>query len=169
VTKTVQHGQTVRRLSHVVAERALPLWAAAAFDEDAQGLYERLTLSGESMKRVLRRLMVQPRLVYAPASLNRWNEGAGDRCWSLSRTLAAGIERRRTVRDGCFPGCRMAGRPTACETSYAYFPNSNLNGDVCGPRRSASAWVGLPLTRWIAAPTASAAWSEASCTRSAAS
>ena len=69
--------QALHRLSLFVAERALPLWAGAGFDETAQCFHERLGFSGEPVKDVPRRLMVQARqiVVYSRASLVQWSLG----------------------------------------------------------------------------------------------
>jgi mannose-6-phosphate isomerase len=75
VNKADRPEQALRRLQTFVVERALPLWSAAGFDE-ANGVFrERLEFSGEPLKDVPCRLIVQARqiAVYSRASLVDWN------------------------------------------------------------------------------------------------
>jgi mannose-6-phosphate isomerase len=66
--------QALRRLSVFAAEKALPLWAGAGYDETARCFHERLRFSGEPIADVPRRLMVQARqiVVFARAGLAGW-------------------------------------------------------------------------------------------------
>jgi mannose/cellobiose epimerase-like protein (N-acyl-D-glucosamine 2-epimerase family) len=68
--------RALRRLQDFVAQRALPLWATAGFDERAGCFHERLEFSGEPVADVPRRLLVQARqiVVYSRASLVNWDE-----------------------------------------------------------------------------------------------
>jgi mannose/cellobiose epimerase-like protein (N-acyl-D-glucosamine 2-epimerase family) len=67
--------QALRRLQLFVVQHALPLWATAGFDEAAGGFHERLQFSGEPIRDVPRRLLVQARqiVVYSRAALINWN------------------------------------------------------------------------------------------------
>jgi mannose/cellobiose epimerase-like protein (N-acyl-D-glucosamine 2-epimerase family) len=67
--------RALRRLQVFVVQRALPLWAAAGFDESNGCFHERLEFSGEPSRDVPRRLMVQARqiAVYSRAALVNWN------------------------------------------------------------------------------------------------
>lgn len=64
----------VRRLELFVRQHSLPLWATSGFDEAAHGFHERLDFSGDPIRDLPRRLMVQARqiVVYARASLLGW-------------------------------------------------------------------------------------------------
>jgi mannose/cellobiose epimerase-like protein (N-acyl-D-glucosamine 2-epimerase family) len=112
VTKTVEPTRAVRGLSHFV-ELARPLWTGTGLDKKARGFDKRLSFSGEPIKDVLCRLTVHAAqiVVYARASFSATLALANWRCL-LSRAPAAAVDRRRKARGGCFPCCRIAGRPT---------------------------------------------------------
>jgi mannose/cellobiose epimerase-like protein (N-acyl-D-glucosamine 2-epimerase family) len=76
VSAPVGPEQALRRLQSFVAEQALPLWATAGFDDAARCFHERLQFSGEPVRNVPRRLMVQARqiVVYSRAYLADWNK-----------------------------------------------------------------------------------------------
>jgi mannose/cellobiose epimerase-like protein (N-acyl-D-glucosamine 2-epimerase family) len=77
VKAAVKPEKALRRLSAFIAEKALPLWAGAGYDEKARCFHERLRFSGEPINDVPRRLMVQARqiVVYARAHLVTWYPG----------------------------------------------------------------------------------------------
>jgi mannose/cellobiose epimerase-like protein (N-acyl-D-glucosamine 2-epimerase family) len=77
VSLKLKPNQALRRLSVFAAEKALPLWAVAGYDETAQCFHERLRFSGEPVADLPRRLMVQARqiVVYARAGLAGWYVG----------------------------------------------------------------------------------------------
>jgi mannose/cellobiose epimerase-like protein (N-acyl-D-glucosamine 2-epimerase family) len=65
----------LQRLQVFVRDRALPLWARTGFDDDANCFHERLNFSGEPVRDVPRRLMVQARqiVVYSRAYIANWS------------------------------------------------------------------------------------------------
>jgi mannose/cellobiose epimerase-like protein (N-acyl-D-glucosamine 2-epimerase family) len=77
VSLKLKPDHALRRLSVFTAEKALPLWAVAGYDETSQCFHERLRFSGEPVADVPRRLMVQARqiVVYARAGLAGWYVG----------------------------------------------------------------------------------------------
>ncbi len=86
----LEPDQPLRRLAVFTAEKALPLWAGAGYDETAQCFHERLRFSGEPITDVPRRLMVQARqiVIYARAGLAGWYAGG-------SRLALAAFEKAR--------------------------------------------------------------------------
>ncbi len=77
MSAAVKPEHALRRLSVFTAEKALPLWAGAGYDETEQCFHERLQFSGEPIADVPRRLMVQARqiVVYVRADLAGWHTG----------------------------------------------------------------------------------------------
>jgi hypothetical protein len=106
VTKTVEPTRAVRGLSHFV-ELASPLWTGAGLDKKARGFDKRVSFSDEPITldgpcgadRGLRARLVQ------------WNARVSQLALFAFQTPAAAVDRRRKARGGCFPCCRIAGRP----------------------------------------------------------
>jgi mannose-6-phosphate isomerase len=75
VNTTDTPEQALRRLQVFVVRHALPLWAAAGFDEANGCFHERLEFSGAPLSDVPRRLIVQARqiVVYSRSDLAGWN------------------------------------------------------------------------------------------------
>ena len=63
--------QALRRLQVFVVRHALPLWAAAGFDEANGRFHERLEFSGAPLPDVPRRLIVQARQIVVVADSSK--------------------------------------------------------------------------------------------------
>ena len=68
---------------------SLPLWATTGFDHTTNTFVERLTLQGDAIHDVPRRLMVQARQIfsYAAAERHGWIPGAGDLVARAARAM----------------------------------------------------------------------------------
>jgi mannose/cellobiose epimerase-like protein (N-acyl-D-glucosamine 2-epimerase family) len=108
VSLKLKPDQALQRLSDFAAEKALPLWASAGYDETAQCFHERLRFSGEPVVDVPRRLMVQARqiVVYARAGLAGWYRGGT----TLALDTFESVRHRYRAADGA-PGWIFSVQP----------------------------------------------------------